>query len=69
MHNCLIILAIESRFTEFLDKPYADDQLRPDQMRSTGLYAKAGTVVEVKVPKQVVNKGVMVKRTNIFCAI
>ena len=48
-----------------LDEPFKSKQQKPAQLRSTGLYAKAGTIVTVTLPEEVVNKGVKVVQQ--FC--
>ena len=39
-----------------LDTFWADKQPKEDLLRSTGLYAKAGTLVEVTVAKELIDK-------------
>ena len=43
-------------FSELLDKYWSDKQFIAVLLRSTGLYAKAGTIVEVTVAKELIGK-------------
>ena len=47
-------------YLEYLEEPYGSKQRKPYLWRSTGLYAKAGSFVEVTFPTFFVNKGIKV---------
>jgi hypothetical protein len=52
----MMALSFVNFISEMLDEYWAAKQPKVDPIRSTGLYAKAGTIVEVTVAKEHINQ-------------